>query len=260
MASRVADEIRLCRKKVPSVDRALDLLELLASANAGLSLSMISRRLKIPKSSAYYLVTSLARRNCVRRSPDRRVYSLGTEVPSFARISDAESDLKMVCSPHLQLLSRRFGVPAQVGMRDGGEVRIIDRTAMPGLKLDSWVGRHFDLHCTALGKALISYLADTELEKLLKIRGLSKHNANTVCSLEILKSQLAEIRRLGFATDNEEHELGVRCVASPIFNSFGGVVAAIGMFASTDRLPSSEMPELGIELAKVAREIGRCLN
>jgi DNA-binding IclR family transcriptional regulator len=253
-------EIGISKKVVPSVDRALDLLELLACSNTGLSLSMISRRLNIPKSSAYYLVTSLARRNCVRRSADRRSYSLGTDAPGFRKLGDAESDLKALCSPHLEALSKKLGMPAQLGTRDGGEVRIITRTPMPGLKLDSWVGRHFDLHCTALGKALISNLDDAELEKLIKIRGLAKHNENTLCSLELLKSHLAEIKKLGFATDDEEHELGVRCVASPLFNSQGGVIAAIGVFTSRERLPLSEMFKVGSELKQVAREICRTLN
>ena len=260
MDTRVADQGQDYHKKVPSVDRALDLLELLASANTGMSLSVISRRLNIPKSSAYYLVTSLARRNCVWRSPDRRVYSLGTDAPGFLKACDAESELKTLCAPHLEALSKSLGMPAQIGMREGGEVRIIARTQMPGLKLDSWVGRHFDLHCTALGKALISNLADAELEKLLKIRGLARHNQNTVCLLAPLKSQLAEIRSCGFATDDEEHELGVRCVASPLFNSSGGIIAAIGVFASSEHLLRSEMPEVGVKLRTVAREVTRTLN
>jgi DNA-binding IclR family transcriptional regulator len=84
--------------------------------------------------------------------------------------------------------------------------------------------------------------------------------ANTVCSLEILKSHLAEIRRRAFATDDEEHELGVRCVASPILNSLGGVIGAIGVFAPSDRLPRAEMSDVGFELVKVSREICRNLS
>jgi DNA-binding IclR family transcriptional regulator len=260
MDTRVADQGQDYHKKVPSVDRALDLLELLASANTGMSLAVISRRLNIPKSSAYYLVTSLARRNCVWRSPDRRVYSLGTDAPGFLKAGDAEAELKTLCAPHLEALSKSLGMPAQIGMREGGEVRIIARTPMPGLKLDSWVGRHFDLHCTALGKALISNLADAELEKLLKIRGLAKHNQNTMCSMALLKSQLADIRRCGFATDDEEHELGVRCVASPLFNSLGGIIAAIGVFASSEQLLRSQMSEVGLKLRAVAKETCRSLH
>jgi IclR family transcriptional regulator, KDG regulon repressor len=238
----------------------LNLLELLASTAAGLNLSMISRKLNIPKSSAYYLVTTLARRNFVQRSPGGRVYSLGTDALAFAKANPAELDLKTLCSPYVQSLSNRLGMTAQVGIREGAEARIIDRSETYGLRLDSWIGRHFDLHCTAIGKALVSYAADSELKQLFRSRGLPKHNENTVCSLEVLKSHLLDVKRRGFATDDQEHELGVRCVASPIFNYMGGVVGAICVFSPTTRLSRSEMPNVGAEVASAAREISRCLN
>ena len=146
---------------------------------------------------------------------------------------------------------------AQIGMREGSEVRIICRSEIPGLRLDSWVGQHFDLHCTAVGKALVSYLADSEVASLIRSRGLPKHNQNTLCSMELLNAQFTETRRLGFSTDDEEHELGVRCVASPIFNHLGGVTAAVCIFAPVGRLAPAEMPNVGAELVKATREISR---
>lgn len=259
MGNLVAEGSRCHDSSVPSVDRALNLLELLASTNGGLNLSMISRRLNIPKSSAYYLVTTLAKHNFVRRSPDRRFYLLGTHAPSSAKVSRAESDLKKLCSPYIQSLSKKLVMTAQVGVREGAEARIIDRSELPGLRLDSWVGRHFDLHCTAIGKALISYLPEAEVENLFKTRGLPKHNVHTVCSLEVLRAHLAETRRRGFATDDEEHELGVRCVASPIFNHLSGVVAAICVFSPVTRISCSQMPNVGFEVMKAANEISRSL-
>lgn len=249
--------VSVTKKAVPSVDRALNLLELLASASAGMTITTISRRLSIPKSSAYYLVTTLAKRNFVRRKAGEHLYFLGTNAPPFATNGDAESDLKQLCSPHIRALSRKLGMVAQIGIREGSEVRIIDRSEIPGLRLDSWVGRHFDLHCTAVGKALISYLTDSEVESLVRARGLPRHNQNTLCSMELLKAQFTESRRLGFSTDDEEHELGVRCVASPIFNHLGGVAAAVCIFAPIGRLAPAEMPNVGEEVAKAAQEISR---
>jgi DNA-binding IclR family transcriptional regulator len=260
MGSLIAEQSRLRDQSIPSVDRALNLLELLGSTTAGMNLSMISRKLDIPKSSAYYLVATLAKRNLVRRSPSGRVYSLGTNALTFAKKDPAELDLKTLCSPYVQSISNKLGMTAQIGIREGAEARIIDRSETYGLRLDSWVGRHFDLHCTAIGKALISCLPDAEIETLFRSRGLPKHNQNTICSLELLKNQLAEVRRHGFATDDEEHELGVRCVASPIFNPSGGVVAAICAFSPATRIPCSQMPNIGLEVTNAASEIARNLN
>lgn len=245
---------------VPSVDRALKLLDLLGSAATGLSLSMISRRLGIPKSSAYYLVTTLAKRNLVQRNADRRVYSLGGCAPALGTNAHIGPDLKGVCSPHLQFLSKRLGMTAQVGVLEGAEARIVDRSELAEFRLDSWVGRHFDLHCTAIGKSLISELDGAELDNLFRSRGFPKHNDHTLSSLEALKLQLTETRRRGFSLDDEEHELGVRCVASPIFNYAGGVIGAICVFSSTRRFLRQEMPNVGLEVAATAREVSRSLN
>lgn len=260
MGSLATPEGRFRDPAVPSVDRALNLLELLASTNDGLNLSTISRKLHIPKSSAYYLVSTLAKRNFIRRSADRRFYLLGSRVPPFATINPAELELTRICSPHLQSLSKRLTMTAQIGVLEGAEARIVDRSELPGPRLDSWVGRHFDLHCTAIGKALISDLPDEEAEALFKPRGLPKHNVNTISSLEVLKFQLAETRRRGFAMDDEEHELGVRCLASPVFNHLGGVVAAVCVFTPVHRLPGAEVPRVGAEVLNAAREISRNLS
>ena len=130
----------------------------------------------------------------------------------------------------------------------------------PESRLDSWVGRHFDLHCTAIGKALISYLPDSEVENLFRAHGLPKHNERTICSLEVLIAELAEARRQGFSMDNEEHELGVRSIASPIVNHLGGVLAAVCIFGPASRLSALETPALGLEVLKTAKEITRNLN
>jgi DNA-binding IclR family transcriptional regulator len=107
---------------------------------------------------------------------------------------------------------------------------------------------------------LINYLPDAEIDNLFRAHGLPKHNERTVCSLEALKSELAEARRQGFAVDNEEHEIGVRCIASPIFNHLGGVVASICIFGPVSRLSALETPALGLEVLNMAREITGSLN
>jgi IclR family KDG regulon transcriptional repressor len=256
---RTKERLGVSSREVPSALRALNLLELLAETPGGLNLSQISRKLEIPKSSAYYLVTALARRDFVSRISDQFRYSLGTNAFSFARTDCAELELKRLCSPYINALSKELGLIAQVGIREGAEARIIHRSQLPGLRLDSWVGRHFDLHCTAIGKALVSYLPEEDVDKLLRSHGLARHNQNTLCSMEHLKAQFVETRRVGYAIDDEEHELGVRCVASPIFNHLGAVIAAICVFSPIGKLCRSEMPNVGREVVKSARELSRML-
>ncbi len=252
---------RFLETRVPSVDRALDLLELLALSDRGLTLSDVSRKLRIPRSSAHYLIQSLACRGYLERNPAGRDYVLGLRVANFANSAAARSQLSMICTPYLEAIVKELGLAAQVGVLDGAEALVIDLVDAPtDIRLDSWVGRHFDLHCTALGKALIAHLPDPQVRKLFEGRGLPRHNPNTLCSMEAMKAHLAEVRTKGYAVDNEEHELGARCVAAPIFNYLGSVVAAICVFSSVRKFPTWQIPGVGNKIISVAREISRYLR
>jgi len=250
---------RRLERQVPSVDRALDLLELLACSARGLSLSELSRRLRIPKSSVHYLIGTLLRRGYLERNPCGRDYSIGLRVAAFANTRVFKSRLRAVCSPYLEKIAEQLGLTAAVGILDGSEGLVIDVQAPTDIKFESWAGRHFDLHCSALGKALITQFSNAELEKLFQGRGLAKHNLNTLCSLEALKGHLAAARAKGFATNNEELDIGIRCAGAPIFNSAGSVVAAVSVGSSTGKVASWQLPKLGDKIAAVARDISRTL-
>lgn len=252
---------RALETRVPSVDRALDLLELLALSDHGLTLSDLSRKLRIPRSSAHYLIQSLVCRGYLERNPAGHDYVLGLRVANFANSVAVRSQLRVISSSYLQGIVKELGLTAQLGVLDGAEALVIDRVDAPtDIRLDSWVGRHFDLHCTALGKALIAHLPDPEVKKLFEGHGLPRHNPNTLCSMEAMRAHLAEVRAKGYALDNEEHELGVRCVAAPIFNYLGNGVAAICVFSSTTKFPAWHIPGVANKIISVAREISRYLH
>lgn len=247
--------------RVPSVDRALDLLELLATSDHGLTLSDVSRVFGIPKSSTHYLLHDLARRGYVERDPGGRTYSLGLQATGLATIRLTKSLLTALCEPYVKQLAKNLNLCAQLGILDAAEAIVIAK-ADPGAgkKFDSWIGRHFELHCTALGKALIAFVSKPELTKLFQNCTLPKHNPNTICSLQSLEVHLGIVRANGFAVDDEEHELGVRCIAAPIFNFLGRPIASICVFGPTDRLPKLNLKSLGSRVAAVATEVSRHLS
>ena len=251
-----------CREThVPSVDRAFDLLELLTLSEQGLTLSEVSQKLRIPRSSAHYLIQSLAGRGYLERNSVGRAYVLGLGVAKFANSAPARSQLRLITRPFLQNLVREVGLTAQFGVLDGAEALIIDRVGAPGdIGFDCWVGRHLELHCTALGKALIAHLPDVEVKKLFAGRGLPRHNTNTICSLDTFKAHLAEVRATGFAFDNEEHELGVRCVAAPVFNYLGNTIAAIGFSSCVSKVPQWRLQNAGKLVVAAATEVSRQLR
>jgi IclR family transcriptional regulator, KDG regulon repressor len=247
--------------RVPSVDRALDLLELLAISDHGLTLSDISRALDIPKSSVHYLLRDLAWRGYIERAPGGRTFSLGIQAARLATIRLTKSLLTVLCEPYVKQLAKHLNLCTQLGIFDAAEALVIAK-ADPGTegKFDSWIGRHFELHCTALGKALIAFLSKPELTNLFQNRALPKHNPNTICSLQSLELHLGTVRANGFAVDDEEHELGVRCIAAPIFNFLGKPIASICVFGPTYMLPNRNLKALGAQVASATSEITRHLS
>jgi DNA-binding IclR family transcriptional regulator len=244
--------------RLPSVDRALDVLELLSSSSAGIRLVDASRKLVIPKSTAHYLFYTLLRRDYIRRSSDGRTFIMGPRVSLFANMSESERRLSMGASEELKELSDRLKLAALLaGLRSAQVVLIAYRVPTGGYGGGTWAGHQNDVHCTSLGKALIAHLSESELESFLMNRPLARYTAKTICSVERLRKHLAAVREDGYAVNNEEHISGVRGVASPVFNHVGKVMAAVGVCGSTTELPGWRVPKISKELISAATSLSR---
>jgi DNA-binding IclR family transcriptional regulator len=244
-------------KRLPSVDRALDLLERLAVSRGSLTLSEISRKLKIPKSTTHYLIKTLASRGYLQCSPDGRDYSIGRRfVVVLGEPGLRRSQVRMVCSPYLRAIAKSLGLTAHAAVLEYDEGCIVGREDPATSHVeDTDFCCRFDLHCTALGKALMVQLSSKELDRLFWTRGLSRHNSNTICSLETLKADLTRVKTEGFAINNEENTIGVRAVGAPIFNHLEKVVAAVSVHGPTSRMPDRELAKLGAAVNSIARDI-----
>jgi len=244
-------------KRVPAIDRAFDLLELLADRCGSLSLSEISRSLHIPKSSAHYLVHTLVTRGYLQQMPNGRNYSSGSRLAVIlGNQSLRRYQLRNICAPYLRRLATNFALTAHAAVLDESEGVIIDKEEWSsGRQVSSYLGRHFDLHCTALGKALIVQLSEAEVEGLFQNRGFPRHNSKTIFSLKTLKLELEKVRAKGYAVNDEEHTVGVRAIAAPVPNHLGQVVAAISLHGPIGSIPTSKIASVGNEICSVARDI-----
>ena len=117
-----------------------------------------------------------------------------------------------------------------------------------------------DIHCTSLGKCLIAYLPDGEVDRLIGDRGLLRHNENTIVSPLQLKKELARTRALGYAMDDEEEEIGVRCIGAPVWNWEGQVVAAVSVTGSTSRINAETFEQIAGQVKRAALGISRQLG
>jgi DNA-binding IclR family transcriptional regulator len=240
--------------RLPAVDRAMSLFELLAGSQQGLTLSELSRKLSIPKSTTHYLIHTLATRGYVQRGTDGRHYLLGLRLGDVASASPTELNLRTQVTPCLRQIAARFNLTATATVQRGAEAVIIAKVeSFQDAGGGAWIGRHIDLHCTAQGKALICTLSDQELEKLLGGREMARFTPKTISSLTALKAHLARVRANGYAVNDEEQVPGVRAVAVPVIDPIGAVVASISVRGSTVQIPSSRISLLAREMIHLAR-------
>lgn len=241
--------------RLPAVDRAMSLLELLAVSRNGLTLSELSRKLDIPKSTAHYLIYTLSTRGYIQRTTNGR-HQLGLRLTGIVSQSKAEIDLSTIAGPYLREIAAKVRLTTTAAILKGAEAVIIARAnAFQDIGGGAWVGRHLDLHCTAQGKALLSNHQDEELHRIFSRRELAQYTCKTIVSLEALKNQLAETRTRGYATNDEEQVHGVRAVAAPILDALGNVITCISVRGSVEQIPYTRYAELGRELIGVARDI-----
>ncbi len=241
--------------RLPAVDRAMSLLELLATTRDGFTLSELSRKLQMPKSTTHYLIHTLATRGYVQRTGNKR-HLLGLRFADLANGSTAELNLSTIASPTLRRIAARANLTATLSILRGAEAVIISRArSFDDAAGGAWVGHHLDLHCTAQGKALIAGLPDEQLNKLFSRCEFAQYTPRTIFSLAVLKKHLAEIRARGFAINDEEQVAGVRAVAAPVLDPVGNVMACISVRGSTDQISTMRLPQLGREMIRAARDL-----
>ena len=246
----------LDRSRVQSLDRALDILEALAGAGRGIGIVDLSARVGLHASTVHRLLATLVARGYARQSPRSQRYSLGTRVLQLGRSFHDRSDLRQEAHRYLQQLTEKSGETANLVMRDDDEVVYIDQVQSPHLvRMFAEIGRRVPLHSTAGGKAI--YFWDPA-ECTLGDEGSA--NSHTITSQEDLELALAEVRRCGFAIDDQEQEEGVRCVGGPVRDQTGDVVAALSLSGPTTRMTRSRIAELGPLVVTVCGDLSAALG
>src|SRR6266446_4889215 len=237
----------------PAVQRALSVLEQLDSSRRGLNISEISRQLEIPKSSAHVIVVTLERLGYVQRKPDSLNYRLGLKAYGLGRGMMKNLSIADIALPHLRVLVDQIHLPAHLAIPDGEQGVFIQKVDAPGLiKIDTYVGRRMDLHCTGVGKVILAYgppdLAERLLEKPLYVH----YTKNTITSPRALRREIARVRKLGYAIDDEEEELAVRCVAVPVFRPNGRFAAGLSVTGTISQVLMTELEGIAEQLKQTA--------
>jgi len=126
--------------------------------------------------------------------------------------------------------------------------------------MDTWVGRRMRVHATSVGKALVAYIPQAQLEKIIAERSMEKRTPKTITTMPRLLKELEKVRSVGYAVDDEENNLGARCVGAPVFNQHGGIEASIGLSGTINQVNPQTMPRILESLKDAARHVSMQLG
>jgi IclR family transcriptional regulator, KDG regulon repressor len=246
---------------VPAVKRAFEIIELLSSRDGGVTISELHRELKLPVSSVANLLYTLADLGYLDRDAAGTRYSLSVRFLALGRHVLDGIDLTAWCHPLLEELAGKTGLAAHLAVRHEGESVYVDRIAARGLvQITSYVGMRWPVHVSAAGKALLAFLPEPQLESVLKKYKFAKLTPQTVVSPPAFRKQLDEIQQRGYSIEFGEGEVGVACVAAPIFGPQEVVVAAVSLSGTIFQLPRPEIPRLGELVKHYGRLMSNRLN
>lgn len=223
---------------VRSLERAFDLLEHLADAGGELALSELTEVSGLPMPTIYRLMRTLVNQGYVRQEPSKR-YALG---PRLIRLGEGAGRLLGTWArPGLARLVDEIGETANMAVLEGDEaVYVAQVPSKHSMRMFTEVGRRVQPHCTGVGKALLSQLSDRRVREILARTGMDAHTPNTVTDPDALVAELARIRKRGYALDNEEQEIGVRCVAVPLPGA--PALTAISVSGPSGRMTREAVP------------------
>jgi DNA-binding IclR family transcriptional regulator len=246
---------------VPALERGLAILELIAKSRNGLTFSQVSRSLDFPKSSIHCLLVTFERLGYLQRLESSGRFVAGLNLMRIAAVASHGITLRQKAGPLLAELAQRSGLTVHMAVIENSEALLIAKVEPSGTRpVATWVGKRIDYHCTSLGKALIAWMQDDEIRGLVKERHMLRHNENTISTLARLKEDLMRTRRVGYALDDEEEEIGIRCVGAPVLGVSGKVEASVSISGTVDQIRSEDIPRMGALVQEAAFEMSRRLG
>ena len=243
-----------------SADRVLRVLEVFGPADRELTLSEISERMQLPKSSVHRLLGTLIARGYVERDGQNHRYTLGIRLFEVGSNVIHGRGLHAAAHPILEDLTKRTGVTAHLAVGVGTEaVYVYKLDGASAIQMPSRVGGRAPGHATSIGKVLLAW-GGPEVRKQVGDGPFKAYTRNTIVEPEKLDAELELVRRRGYATDLEEFEIGLRCLAAPVRDMADRVIAAVGIAAPAIRLPKESMAQAVEEVMNAGNAISRQLG
>lgn len=249
------------RGQSPAVWRAVASLNALARASDGMTLSELARAIGEPKSSLHAVLTTLVEAGFLVREETTKRYRLGPEVLLLAGAYARQSDLLRAFTDVARPLARELGETIQLAVLQGREVLYIGKQeGTQWVRLASEVGTRLPAHATSLGKCLLAWLPEEELERLLSEGPLVALTPRTITDPAALRAELARVREQGYAVDRGETLPDVWCFGAPVRDASGAVIAALSISVPVTRITSQRSEELIAAAQHAAEQLSRRLG
>jgi DNA-binding IclR family transcriptional regulator len=241
--------------KLQGLDRVVAILDLLGSSDSSLSLADICQRMDLSKSTAHRALMALERTGLIERAPANR-YCLGLKLYDMGSRAVEQMDLRTRVRPYLRKLALRVGETVHLGVLHKTRVVYLDKFEPINRRvcLSSRTGTSNPVYCTSLGKAMLAFLPIEETARIIASIQFSTFTTKTLSSQEELRGALERVRRRGYAIDDEELEVGTRCVGAPIVDETGRAVAAMSVSGSASRLAAHCVAGIAEHVVRCAKE------
>jgi IclR family acetate operon transcriptional repressor len=246
------------RYVIPNLRNACAILKHLGASPGGLKASAIARTLGLPVTTTLRIMATLQLEGYARKIEGR--FELGPVLIHLGNASLAGTEVRTTALPFLQALTQETVETSHLAIPcDDRSLIVAVQDSPHPLRAASRPGYFAELHNSSTGKVFLSFLHQARFTELTK-GPLSHRTPHTLASSAALRRETELIRQRGYALDNEEYHLGVRCLAAPVFSSDGIVVAAIGITAATVRFPPERIPAIATLVTTAARQLGRTLG
>lgn len=244
--------------RAPSVGRALKILEMVAESQGGLGISDLARRLELSKGTVFGLCRQLEEGGALVRDQASKRYALGPLVATLAGRGFVRARLREAAGPELALLRDQLGESIFLGVLGRNEITVIDTRQPSGvIRIAAGPGTRLPLTAGAVGKVFLAGLTPARLERILEA-GLAPYTARAATDRQEYMEQLAQVRRQGYAVEEEEYLPGVWGVAVAL-GAAGGLPAALWSVGFTSTLAPGRLEQMALALMRSARRIDQAL-
>ena len=245
--------------QIPALMKASLILNMLSRKEA--DLAEIMAEYNLPKSSTYSLLLTLEEIGFIRRIPGGNRYTLGFRLFELGNLAVAKISIRDQAGSFLKELSRKENVTCHLGVLDGSEaVYLIKVDPDDSILINSWEGKRLALTRSAMGKVLLAWLPLNRQEELLNAAAFTRKTPTTITSRKEFQNHLLSVKKQGWAIDNEEDVIGIKCLAAPLFSFNNDVQYSISISSTTQKMTEERIHPLIQSLQETASKISKALG